>query len=165
MLNSTLSLAALAMIAALSNVTRASAQQIDASLVIGHWNVTANYDEFADGRRRSTWGPHPVGRVEFSSNGLFSAQLMGVDRAPKAGTVPTDPVGPALAYYGTYELNAKDGLFVTHVLQSTWPQWNGATLTRKITELTDTTLKVVSAPIKDPQGGEFQPHLEFERIR
>ena len=52
-----------------------------------------------------------------------------------------------------------------HVLQATWPQWNGTTLTRTIIELSATTLKVVSAPIKDPDGGEYQPHLEFERIK
>lgn len=143
----------------------ASAQQLDPSLAIGTWKLTSVYDEFADGRRRSTWREHPVGLVEFAPNGVFSAQIMGGDRAPKPGTVPSDPVGPAIAYYGTNQLSAATGVFVTHVLQSTWPQWNGATITRQIVELSATTLKVVAAPIKAPQGGEFQPHLEFERMQ
>jgi hypothetical protein len=144
----------------------AGAAQIDPSLLMGAWKLTSVYDEFADGRRRETWGAHPMGMVEFGANGVFSGQFMAGDRTPKPGTVPSDPVGPALAYYGTYEVvDAKAGSFVTHVTQATWPQWNGATLPRTVIELTATTLKVVSAPIKDPSGGEFQPHLEFERIK
>ena len=153
-----------AILAALGSLP-ASAQQIDPSLLIGTWKLTSVYDEFTDGRRRSTWGAHPVGLVQFAPNGLFSAQMMAADRAPKPGTVPTDPVGPALAYYGTYELDGKSSGFVTHIQQATWPQWNGVKVARTITELSATTLKLTAAPIKDPQGGEFQPHLEFERIK
>jgi hypothetical protein len=145
-------------------LTSARSQEAHEASLVGSWRLTAVYDQFTDGRRRDTWGNNPQGMLQFAANGLFSAAIMAGDRAPRAGTVPSDPVGPAFAYYGTYQVNTSAKTFTFHVQQSTWPQWNGATLNRTITELTSRSLKVVAAPIRDPQGGEFQPHLEFERI-
>jgi Lipocalin-like domain len=155
-------LATVATLAALP--TSARSQEANEASLVGSWRLTAVYDQFTDGRRRDTWGNNPQGMLQFAPNGLFTAAIMAGDRAPRAGTVPSDPVGPAFAYYGTYEVNTSAKTFTFHVQQSTWPQWNGATLNRTITELTPRSLKVVAAPIRDPQGGEFQPHLEFERI-
>jgi hypothetical protein len=125
--------------------------------------LTANYDLFADGRRRDTWGNDPQGLLIFTANGLFSVQLMAGTRAPRQGTVPTEPVGPAIAYYGRYTMDGTKG-FSVQIKQSTFPQWNGMTNVRTITALSASTLAVVATPIRDPQSGEFVPHLEFERL-
>lgn len=132
--------------------------------LVGSWKLTANYDQFTDGRRRDTWGETPQGLLLITANGLFAVQIMGTSRQPKRGTVPTEPVGPAIAYYGRYTADAANKGFSVRVEQSTFPQWNGTLNVRSVKELTPTSLRVVAAPIKDPQGGEFQPHLEFERI-
>lgn len=147
-----------------SAIASAQSQQAREASLVGSWKLTAVYDQFTDGRRRSPWGDRPQGQLTFTANGVVSAAIMAGDRSPKTGTVPSDPVGPAIAYYGTYEVDATGKNFIFHVQQSTWPQWNGANLNRTITELSAKTLKIVAAPIRDPQGNEFQPHLEFERI-
>ena len=139
------------------------AQPVDPSLLVGSWRVTAIYDRFSDGTVRNTWGSHPQGLIQFTSNGIFSAQLMAGDRAPKPGTVPSDPVGPALSYYGTYTLDNRS--FTVQIQQCTWPHWNGTSAKRTIDELTPTSLKVIAAPVTDPQKGQFIPHLEFERLK
>jgi Lipocalin-like domain len=163
MMEAVVKLAAAGVLAATA-LTPALSQQAGEAPLVGSWKLTAVYDQFTDGRRRNTWGSHPQGLLQFTTNGLVSAIIVEGDRSPKAGTVPTDPVGPAFAYYGTYTIDASGKNLTFHVQQSTWPQWNGAALNRTIVELSAKTLKVLAAPIRDPQGGEFQPHLEFERI-
>ncbi|MDP4006828.1 lipocalin-like domain-containing protein [Methylobacterium sp. NEAU K] len=143
----------------------ALAEPLDPSLLVGSWKLTKVYDQFSDGRRRETWGSAPQGILQFTANGIMSVQLSGGERPAHPGTVPTDPVGPYNAYFGTYTVDAAGRFFEAHVQRSSWPQWNGATLKRTIEELSSTTLKVVSAPINDPNGGVFEPHLEFERIK
>lgn len=132
---------------------------------LGTWKLTSNYDQFEDGTRRDTWGANPQGVVIFTAEGIFSAILVGNDRQPKPGTVPTDPVGPAVAYYGTYTIDEAAHTFTNSVLQSTFPQWRGVSLTRHIDELTDTRLVVTAALITGPDGRKFAPHLEFERVK
>lgn len=139
-------------------------QAAEPASLIGSWKLTANYDQFTDGRRRDTWGDTPQGLLVVTANGLFAVQIMGVNRQPRPGAVPTESVGPAIAYYGRYSVDEGNKGFSVRVEQSTFPQWIGTLNVRTIEELSSTTLRVVAAPIKDPQGGEFQPHLEFERI-
>ena len=142
----------------------AQAQQaaIDPALLVGTWRLTAIYDEFEDGRRRETWGANPVGLMIYTANGIVSVQQMAGDRQPRPNTVPTDPVGPLVTYYGTYTVEGR--VVVARMTQSSWPQWSGATFRRTIQELTPTRMRIVTDPIRDPQGGMFRPHLELERI-
>ena len=51
------------------------------------------------------------------------------------------------------------------VQQETYPQFIGVTRNLKIEELIATTLKFSVAPIHDPKGGDFTPHLEFQRLQ
>jgi hypothetical protein len=51
------------------------------------------------------------------------------------------------------------------VQQDCYPQFIGITSNLKIEELTPTTLKFSVAPIHDPEGGDYTPHLEFVRLR
>ena len=135
------------------------------SRIIGSWRLVAVYDQFTDGSRRETWGPGAQGLVIFTPEGLFNAIIVGDKRAAKAGGVPSEPVGPAVAYYGAYSLDEAAMTFTTRVQQSTFPPWTGQTLVRTVTELSDTALKVEAAPITDPSGRPFVPHLEFERVK
>lgn len=145
-------------------VSEAMAQTVDAALLPGSWRLTDVYDLFEDGSRRETWGAKPKGIIQLTPGGLFSAQIMAGDRVPRQGGVPSDPVGPSIAYWGRYRLDAAAGTFTTEVEQSSWPAWNGASIRRSIAELTRQRLKVVADPIRDPARGPFRPHLEFERL-
>ncbi|MFG1189470.1 lipocalin-like domain-containing protein [Xanthobacter flavus] len=133
--------------------------------LVGAWKVVSVYDEFTDGSRRDTWGPGAQGLVVFTSGGQFSAIIVGRDRQPKPGSVPSEPVGPALAYSGAYSVDEQARTFANTVWQSTFPQWQGQTLVRTIEQLDGDHLKVRSAPIADPSGRQFVPHLELERVK
>jgi hypothetical protein len=133
--------------------------------ILGAWRLVAVYDAYADGTRRDTWGADPQGLIVFTPEGLFTATILGGDRKPRAGTVPSDPVGPAVAYYGRFEIDEAQARFTTEVEQSTFPQWTGQSLPRKIVALSETTLKVEGMPITGPDGRAYVPHLEFARVR
>lgn len=150
--------------ASTAGLRQAAAQTVNAALLPGSWRLTGVYDLFEDGSRRETWGAKPMGLIQLTPGGLFSAQIMAGDRVPRQGGVPSDPVGPSIAYWGRYRLDAAAGSFTTEVEQSSWPAWNGATIRRSIAELTPQRLKVVADPIRDPVRGPFRPHLEFERL-
>jgi hypothetical protein len=131
---------------------------------IGDWKLIAIYDKFEDGHLRNTWGDKPQGLLQASAGGLMSLQVFGGDR-PKAETVPTVPVGPIRCSYGTYTLDMNSAELKLVVQQDSYPQFIGNTRNFKIEELTPITLKFTAAPIHDPTGGDFTPHLEFERLR
>lgn len=149
----------------LAAATPATSAPLDTSLLVGSWKLTAANDLFADGRKRDTWGALPDGMLTFTANGTFMVIFAGIDRKPQPGTIPTDPVGPIVAYFGTYTVDAANNSLEYHVQSASWPQWNGAILKRSIEVLSPTTLKLVNAPINDPKGGTFQPHNEFARIK
>lgn len=134
------------------------------SRILGSWRLVSVYDQFTDGTRRDTWGADPQGLIVFTPEGLFSAIIVAGQRAARAGAVPSEPVGPAVAYYGAYRIDEATSTFSTQVQQSTFPPWIGRTLDRTVVELTARSLKVVAAPIRDPSGREFVPHLEFIRV-
>jgi hypothetical protein len=142
----------------------AVAQQTNQLPLVGTWTLKAVYDQFTDGHRRNPWGNNPQGSIIFTSNGIVSQQIMAGDRSPQPRTAPFDPVGRAIAFFGTYTVGGANKSYTIHIQQCTWPQWNGVSRTANIEELSSTTLKTVSAPIHDPQGGEFQPHLQWERV-
>ena len=150
----------------LSCVTSAAAsgQQATQPSPIGDWKLTAIYDKFEDGHLRNTWGDGPQGLLQVSAGGFVSLQVFGRDR-PKSETVPTVPVGPVRCSYGTYTLDLADKTLKFVVQQDTYPQFIGVTRNLKIEELTPTTLKFSVAPIHDPKGGDFTPHLEFQRLQ
>ena len=143
----------------------ALAQQSLQSQLEGTWKITAVYDQFTDGHKRNTFGNNPQGLAEFTPSGTLIFQLMAGDRSAKPGTAPFNPVGPAIAFFGPYTVNEQNKTYTYHVQQCTFPQWNGVSRTTTVAEVTPTTLKVVAATIHDPQGGDFQPHLEYQRLK
>ncbi len=133
--------------------------------LVGAWKIVSVYDEFADGSRRDTWGAGAQGLVVFTPDGQFSAIIVGRDRPARPGGVPSEPVGPAIAYAGTYSVDEAAHAFSTSVWQSTFPQWQGQTLVRTIETLEGDHLKVRAAPITDATGRQFVPHLELDRVK
>jgi Lipocalin-like domain len=143
----------------------ALAQQSLHSQLEGTWKITAVYDQFTDGHKRNTFGNNPQGIAEYLPSGTLIFELMDGDRSAKTGTLPADPVGPAIAFFATYTVDEQNKTYTYHVQQCTFPQWNGISRTSTVTDMTPTSFKIVAATIHDPQGGDFQPHLEFERVK
>ena len=142
----------------------ATGQEAHQPSPIGDWKLKAIYDKFEHGHLRNTWGDKPQGLLQVSAGGFLSLQVFGADR-PKSETVPTVPVGPVRCSYGTYTLDRSGKAVKFVVQQDCYPQFIGITRNLKIEELTPTTLKFSVAPIHDPKGGDYTPHLEFVRLR
>ncbi len=150
----------------LAGACAAEAGQSVKSQIAGTWKVTAIYDQFADGTKRETWGNGPLGQLIMTREGTFSFIMAGADRAPKANSVPTDPVGPAIAYFGNYTIDEKTKKISRTLVQSTFPQWKGISQTLQVESVGANDLKIIATPIKDPvKNQEFVPHLEFVRVK
>ena len=141
------------------------AQQSLHSQLEGTWKIMAAYDQFTDGHKQNTFGKNPQGVAELTPNGTLIFQLMSGDRSAKPGTLPADPVGPAIAFFATYTVDEQNKTYTFHVQQCTFPQWNGISRTSTIAEISPTTLKIMGATIHDPKGGDFLPHLDFQRVK
>ena len=72
----------LGVVLATTSAFQVRAKPLDPALLVGSWKLTAMYDEFADGRKRETWGADPQGILQFTSNGIASVQLTGSARTP-----------------------------------------------------------------------------------
>src|SRR3954467_1201917 len=71
--------------------------------LVGSWSLVQNCEEFQDGKKNcSPLGPNLKGLLMFDANS-FSFQMIGGDRAKTAD--PRTPVGPLVAYFGTYTTN------------------------------------------------------------
>jgi hypothetical protein len=131
----------------------------------GTWKITAEYAQYTDGHKRSINGTNPQGIAEFTPSGTMIFMLMDGERSAKPETAPFDPVGPAIAFFATYTVDEQKKTYTFHIQQCTFPQWNGVDRTSTVTDITPTNFKIVAATIHDPAGGDFQPHIEFERVK
>jgi hypothetical protein len=107
-----------------------------------------------DGEKHNPWGDGVKGQAIFTSDGHFSWQMMSANR-PKADTSPREPVGPVVAYWGTYTVDEAAKTLTDQLERCTFPQWDGITEN----ELNMTTTKA----IPDPKMGPFVPHINWKR--
>ena len=109
----------------------------------------------------SPFGENMKGLLMFDANS-FSLQMMAGDRA-KSGD-PRTPVGPLVAYFGTYSVSEADKVLTYHIERATWPNFEGQDQKRIVTINGDEMSYKAQAPISSPQG-PFVPNLEFKRIK
>jgi hypothetical protein len=84
-------------------------------------------------------GDKPQGQVIYGGDGKLAVILVSGDREKKAGN-PLTPVGPAIAYYGTYTVSGNNITY--HVTASTYPNFAGTDQKGTFT-LKDDTLTLV----------------------
>ena len=137
----------LAMVAA--SVATASAQTIKEQLV-GTWTLVSLVEQYQDGRKETApFGPNLKGQLMLDRTGRFSLQLIG--ERPKAAGNPRNPVGPAVAYFGTYSVSEGDKSLTYHVERAT-------------VTITGDDMSYVRAPIQSPEG-TFVPTLTWKRVK
>ena len=146
-------------------------------LIVGTWILESVYDQTADGVKHNPWGDGVKGQAIYTSDGHFSWMIMSANR-PKVDyrrqlmqeatieTSPREPVGPAIAYWGTYTVNEEAKTETHKIERSTFPQWDGGGGTVSIAFPTDDEYHfTVMKPIPDPTMGPFLPHLIFKRAK
>ena len=79
--------------------TGAFAQQSLTQKLAGTWTLKEGREELANGQKRTPW---LTGQLMFDAGGHFSFLIVGKDRAKPSSEDPRVPVGPLVAYYGTF---------------------------------------------------------------
>jgi Lipocalin-like domain len=149
----------LAMVAA--GVATASAQTIKEQLV-GTWTLVSLVEQYQDGRKETApFGPNLKGQLMLDRTGRFSLQLIG--ERPKAAGNPRTPVGPAVAYFGTYSVGEGDKSLTYHVERATITAFEGTDQKATVT-INGDDMSYVRAPIPSPEG-TFVPTLTWKRVK
>ncbi len=97
--------------------------------LIGTWRlVDVETEDLANGQKSKSWGPEPLGFINYAPNGRMMVMNLRSDRKKPSSAVPTaaeaaDLFKSMLAYAGTYTL---DGNTVTHHIEISWNEaWSG----------------------------------------
>jgi hypothetical protein len=152
-------IAAIAMVTV--STTTASAQTLKEQLT-GTWTLVSNIEKYQDGKEDNSFGPNMKGQLMLSPTGRFSMFLISGDR-PKSVADPTMPIGPAIAYFGTYSVGEGDKTLVYHVEGATFPNFEGSDQKATVTIKGD-ELSYVRSPIPSPRG-PFVPSLVWKRAK
>jgi hypothetical protein len=143
----------------LSLMAGGAAAQLPNDQFVGTWTLAEVYDDYGNGKISNPWGPDVKGQLTYTPNGRFSLMIIAAGRPSSAG-LPTNPVGPALGYFGTYTV--RGSLIVHQTERSTFPNWEGHE--RLLTSLVSgNTLQQTAPAIADPSGQSFVPHLNWMR--
>jgi lipocalin-like protein len=148
----------LAMLAA--SVATVSAQSLKEQL-LGNWTLVSNTQKYQDGKEENSFGPKLKGQLILTPTGRFSLFLIGGDR-PKTNE-PTNPIGPAVAYFGTYSIGEADKSLVFHVEGSTNPNFEGTDQKATVT-INGDDMSYVRAPIPSSKG-PFVPTVTWKRAK
>jgi hypothetical protein len=102
----------------------------------------------------------------WDGNGHYSWQMMSADRSKTASDNPRNPVGQAIAHFGTYTVDDVAKTLTNHIERCTFPQWDGGSGTVNIAFPTEDDLTIIlQEPIKDPVQGPIIPHLYLKRVK
>jgi hypothetical protein len=126
--------------------------------VVGTWSLVS-LSEDHHGQITHPLGDKPEGQVIYGEHGELAVILVSGDREKKAGN-PLTPVGPAIAYYGTYTVSGNNTAY--HVTASTYPNFAGTDQKGTFT-LNGDTLTLVREIIGGAEP--FTSTLEFRRAK
>ncbi len=122
----------------------------DAPLV-GTWKlVSSTRKDVESGEESRTFGSHPTGFLNYSADGRVMVIMVGDNRKPPGGPVPTEPemvalFKSALAYAGRYTVEGNQ--VIHHVEASTDPLRAGTGLVRSFS-LDGKVLTLTAAPAR-----------------
>ena len=148
---------AIALALLLTGSSGAVAQSLDRQIV-GTWTLAQVYDDHGNGNFVNPWGPDVKGQLTYTKSGRFSLMIIAAGRGKSAGD-PRTPIGPALAYFGTYVV--RDNVVVHTAERATFPNWEG--LERPLASVVNGDALAQTAPPIGPPGKSYVPHLNWTR--
>ena len=129
-------------VAAMFVACQSRASDSERNPLVGTWRFTTFVDTPDGGQPVYAFGNDPIGFFVFTADGHVFLNLMrNPPSAPLEGVDPDpDSCLPDwfCAYFGTYTLDTKKGVWVTHVLGSNMPKYLGTDQTRPFTLRGDT---------------------------
>jgi len=136
--------AAVAIAAALSVPARA--QSLKAKIT-GAWTLVSGSENYPDGKMNMPWA---TGNLILDPTGHIALFLVGKDQPTSSPSVRT-PVGPLVAYYGTFTVDDANNTMTSKIEHAASPLANGTTRVQKVTFDGD-TMTWTSSEIKTPEG-------------
>ena len=120
----------------------------------------------SDGKVLFPFGESPIGTFINDGKGSYSAQIMRRDRPKPAGSPTCDELKAIfigyLAYFGTMEVNEKEGIIINHVEGCLNPEWVGTDQIRYY-EFKENHLTLKTPAMKMGKS-EVTGTLKWERI-
>ena len=118
--------------------------------LVGTWIFVSAQDVKPDGTKVDPWGPNPKGVAMYDAKGRFTFMIMRSDLPKFASNnraQATAEEGKAVAqgmivFYGTYTVN--DGVLITRIEGSSFPNIIGGEQKRIITSLTGDELRYIN---------------------
>lgn len=106
---------------------------------VGTWTLVSIHYVTPDGRKAEPFGPGARGLLHFDAGGRFATQVMAAHRRPFAsnnrmtGTAEENQAMSqgVVAYFGTYTVDAANSILTLHIVQSSFPNWNGTDQARR----------------------------------
>jgi hypothetical protein len=127
--------------------------------VVGTWTLTSGSEKLANGKTIVPWAS---GNLMLDSTGHMAFYLVGKDR-PRTIANPSVPIGPVIAYYGTYTVDDSASTLTYNVESSTSPAFDGAVRKQKVV-LSGDMLTTTGSPVKTSDG-EIVPTNEWKRVK
>jgi hypothetical protein len=110
--------------------------------VTGVWTLTSGSEQAADGTKTVPWS---AGNLIIDPSGHMAFFVFGKDRQkPDGPPNPRAPVGPTVAYYGTFTVDEAAKTLAFHVENASAPALSGATRVQYITVTADTLITPVN---------------------
>ncbi len=114
---------------------RANGQQpqTSAQQFVGSWSLVSIHYVTPDGHKVEPFGPDAKGLLYFDGAGNFATQVMAANRPRFASNnrmlgTPDENKAVAqgvVAYFGTYSVDEAGRIVTLHIVQSSFPNWNG----------------------------------------
>jgi hypothetical protein len=139
--------------------------------LIGAWKLIS-FEGIAPGNKITPFGTNPVGLIIYHPTGYMSVQFMG-DKRPTfasghpASASPEETKGAFLTYYsyfGTYEVNEKDGFVIQHVQCSLNPLEVGNDHKRTF-KISGDRLTLITLPQRGADGLMYTYDVTYEKIK
>ncbi len=127
--------------------------------IIGAWTLEAGSEDFADGKKLMPWA---TGNLILDPTGHFSFFVIGKDQ-PKTSPSVRTPVGPVVAYYGTYTIDEPNTTLTYKVDHGVSPVVNGAVRAQKVTFKGD--VMVTTGSQVDTPEGKITPVNEWKKAK
>ena len=136
--------------------------------LLGTWKLRSlTWVDAETGKQSTSFGIHPVGYLNYSSDGRVMAVLLAENRVAPGGAIPSDSEAAALfktmvAYTGTFTVLGNQ---VTHNVDASWNEaWTGTQLIR-FHKLDGSGLTLTTARERHPITGQLGvATLVWERI-
>jgi hypothetical protein len=127
--------------------------------ITGTWTLEAGLENFPDGKKLTPWS---TGNLILTPTGHMSFFVIGKDQ-PKTSPSVRIPVGPVVAYYGTYTVDEANATITYKIDHAASPTFNGADRIQKITFKGD-VMVTTGSDVETPEG-KMSPVNEWKRAK